>query len=152
MSNIIAIQEILTAITLGAEKIKKTIELYTLEESCGMIQIHVDSTLENKDYSITLSSIVLLDENKSGCLFATGIDQNTENTYIILNPKSDDTQFVFENELYDSIEIAINSDFHELILGSALSSLTMKTVNSILNKLIVFNIQAIEESQAKELV
>lgn len=151
MLNIISAQEILKAIILGEEEIKKSIELSTLEESCDLIQIHVDNTLENDDFSITLSSIVNLDQNKSGCLFATGIDQNTENTYIILNAKSENTQFVFENEFYDSIEIATNSDFHNLILDSVLSSLTMNTVNSILNKLIVSNIKSIQAAKTKEL-
>lgn len=147
--NTISAQEILSAIQLGENEIKTSITLDTLEESCDFIQIHVDNTLATRDYLITLSSIVILDENEKGCLFSSGIDQNTENTYIMLNARSEDTQFVFENEIYDSLDIAINSDFHNLILSSELSNLTMKTVNSILNQIIHTNIEAI--NNAKEL-
>ncbi len=149
MSNTIAIQEILSAIILGETKIKKSIELSTLEESCGISQIHVDNTLENKDYTITITSIVSLFETKNGCLFSEAIDQNTENTYIIVNATNDDAQFLFNNELYDSIEIATNNEFHNLILNSDLSSLDMKTVNSMLNQIIVTNIDHFNKVKAE---
>ena len=142
--NVITAQEILAAINATQQnfhtQVKTSITLSTLQESmCGMSQIHVDNTLELKGlFSITLSSIVNLTE-VSGSLVCLDIDQNTENTYVILNGDSDDTQFIFENEVYDSIELSNSHDFHSTILSTVLSHITTTTVNKILDQIIVGN-------------
>lgn len=146
MSNIsvITAQEILAAISGSKQgyntQVKTTISLSTLQESFGgMSQIHVDNTLELKGiFSITLTSIVNLTE-VAGVLSCVAIDQNTENTYVLLNGEADDAQFIFENESYDSIELSNSHDFHSIILNTVLSHLTTETVDNILNQIIVGN-------------
>lgn len=141
---IITAQDILIAIQNSKQdynpQIQTRIYLDTLEETVLGAHIHVDNELKlNGLFSICFSSIVQLETSNTGRMSCEDIDQNTENTYIILNSDRTDTQFIFENESYDSIELSGNNDFHSLVLNSEISYLTTEIINNILDGLLASN-------------
>ena len=130
------VSELIHAINgLKEEEIITQIVLSTLEEQGELTTVMVDRIATIGQHTVTLVYEVILDEDENGKLVCSGVDPNTENTWVHLDFK--DTVFEFEECEYDSSELANLTSFKELILASQIQDLTFDTVNHILKKILI---------------
>lgn len=138
MKKLFLASAILATIAEKADKIGTQCELSTLNESEDLTTIEVSNVLETEDMFIFFNSTVDLTEGEDGKLVCSGIDQNTENTNVcILAKNGAELEFELEGEIYDAIELASHHDFHEAVLNSELSTLTMEKVDEKLRQILI---------------
>lgn len=134
--NKILLSELIAAIAAQPE-IKKSCALSTLEEGEDLTTIKVENSIELKDIgSVVLMYEVLLDHDEEvGGLVCSGIDPNTENTWVQLT-LNNDAQLMMGGHLYTTDELLDSTDFKEAILDSELNQLTMDEVDGMLKQIL----------------
>ena len=146
MSNKVSNTNIIVSLIDNADEsaIKTSIDLYTLECSPidDRVTIHVDKTINFKSFSISLCSIVDLTPDENGIYKVDYIDQNKENTYVLMVNRLNGVTYKHEHEFVEpcvvsDTELCSMSSFHEMILSSKLGNLSECTVNNILSQTLV---------------
>lgn len=117
------------------DQIKTSSVLSKLVEFDDYSTIMVDNELAIEGFGdITLTYEAMLDKNADGQLECSGIDPNTENTFIHINF---DGVMVFESEEYEPTELASTTGFKRKILDTKLNVMSAKTVNHLLKQILI---------------
>lgn len=134
MNIVIPAAVLLHKISELASEIQILCVLDTLKETDDLTQITVDNVISFNGLTITLCSEVILDED-NGMTVCSGVDQNTENTSLHI-ACADDMTFELDGETYTADELCALNDFHEAVLATQLSDLSMDTVDGLLKQIL----------------
>ena len=130
------ISELIQAIAnANLDEIKVSSELSTLVEFNDHSTIMVDKELNIDGFGgITLTYEVMLNKDEQGHLVCSGVDANTENTYIHFNHNG---VLIFESDEYEPTELASVTAFKQEILNTKLNSMSDETVNHLLKQILI---------------